>query len=74
MCLAEQMKSLINKMASELVEVHVFTLGGSNTNTATDRMRLLQDAQNTDIMINGYSTNIMHIKTIEAAGEDDTER
>jgi hypothetical protein len=36
--LAEQMKSLINKMARELVEVHVFALGGSNTNTATDRI------------------------------------
>jgi hypothetical protein len=71
------MKGLINGMAQgELVEVHVFALGGSNTNTATVLLEydlLPKDAQNSDIMINGYSTNDMHIKTIEeAAGEGKT--
>jgi hypothetical protein len=72
-----RMKGLINGMAQgELVEVHVFALGGSNTNTATVLLEydlLPKDAQNADIMINGYSTNDMHVKTIEeAAGEGKT--
>jgi hypothetical protein len=72
-----RMKGLINNMAQgELVEVHVFALGGSNTNTATVLLEydlLPKEAQNADIMINGYSTNDMHVKTIEeAAGEGKT--
>ena len=72
-----RMKGLINGMAQgELVEVHVFALGGSNTNTASVLLEydlLPKDAQNSDILINGYSTNDMHVKTIEeAAGEGKT--
>jgi hypothetical protein len=69
-----RMKGLINGMAQgELVQVHVFALGGSNTNTATVLLEydlLPKDAQNADIMINGYSTNDMHVKTIEEAAEE----
>jgi hypothetical protein len=69
-----RMKGLINGMAQgDLVQVHVFALGGSNTNTATVLLEydlLPKDAQNADIMINGYSTNDMHVKTIEEAAEE----
>jgi hypothetical protein len=72
-----RLEGFINGMAQgQLVQVHVFAVGGSNTKTATVLLEydlLPKDAQNADIIINGYSTNDMHVDTIkEAAGEGKT--
>jgi hypothetical protein len=73
------LENLVNNLAGgTLVEVHNMALAGSNTATgqALLEYELLPDkARDPDILINAYSTNDMHILTIqEAANENVTLR
>jgi hypothetical protein len=66
----QQQSKLQPSLPLPLVQVHVFAIGGSNTQTATTLLEydlLPTPAQNPDIIINAYSTNDVHVDTVKVA-------
>ena len=67
---SRRLETLVNNLLGDIVEIYPLALGGTNTETGTTILSLqLQPDLHPDIIINGYSTNDMHINTIKDANQ-----
>uniref|UniRef100_A0A7S3VCV0 SGNH hydrolase-type esterase domain-containing protein n=1 Tax=Chaetoceros debilis TaxID=122233 RepID=A0A7S3VCV0_9STRA len=66
----EQFLNALFSFSEAMVQVHVLTLGGTNTKSATtiwDYNLFPPDMPHPDIVIHGYATNDMHVSTVADA-------